>query len=322
MKFKVVSALLLLAALSASAQAPKKKRVAILNFDYGTVSSSVQAFFGTNVDIGQGIADLIVDRLVKDGTYSVIERKRLDAVLAEQNFSNSDRADATSAAKIGKVLGVDAIIVGSITKFGRDDRNIGVGGGGYGLGRFGVGSIGKKDAKAVVGITARMINIDTAEILASAQGNGESKRGGLSLGGGGGGWRGGGGGAVDLSRSNFGETILGEATYAACDQLAKELVESSGRIEAREVKIEGLVADVSGSEVIINIGKGMGLTVGTKLEVSRVTREVKDPATGKVLRKVTSPVGTLTITEVDEASAVGKFSGAGAAKVGDMVKTP
>jgi hypothetical protein len=34
---------------------------------------------------------------------------------------------------------------------------------------------------------------------------------------------------------------------------------------------------------------------------------------------VVDPVGTLKITEVDESSAVGKFSGAGQAKVGDMV---
>ena len=58
---------------------------------------------------------MLVDRLVNDGTYSVIERKALDKLIAEQNFSNSDRADPSSAAKIGKLLGVNAIIIGSIT---------------------------------------------------------------------------------------------------------------------------------------------------------------------------------------------------------------
>ena len=38
---------------------------------------------------------MIVDELVNDGGFRVIERKRLDAILAEQNFSNSDRADPT-----------------------------------------------------------------------------------------------------------------------------------------------------------------------------------------------------------------------------------
>jgi hypothetical protein len=48
-------------------------------------------------------------------------------------------------------------------------------------------------------------------------------------------------------------------------------------------------------------------------------REVKDPSTGRVIRSVVDAVGALTITEVDEASAVGKFRGAGPAKVGDTV---
>src|SRR3954463_798012 len=149
-----------------SAQA--KQRVAVLNFDYATVQSGIAAIFGSNQDIGKGIADLMVDKLVQDGTYSVIERKQLDKILAEQNFSNSDRADANSAAKIGKVLGVNAIIVGSITQFGRDDKKTDVGGGALGgvTGRFGLGGVRKTKSTAVVQITARMIDTNTAEILA------------------------------------------------------------------------------------------------------------------------------------------------------------
>src|SRR5687767_10632230 len=92
--------------------AARKTRVAVLDFDYATVHNNISAIFGSNVDVGQGVTDLLVTYLVKDGNYSVIERKTLDKILAEQNFSNSDRADSSSAARIGKLLGVDAIIVG------------------------------------------------------------------------------------------------------------------------------------------------------------------------------------------------------------------
>ncbi len=101
---RFTSLLLLLVLLASFASAQKKKRVAILDFDYGTVRTDVAAIFGSDQDVGKGIADMLVDRLVNDGTYSVIERKALDKILAEQNFSNSDRADPTSAAKIGKLL--------------------------------------------------------------------------------------------------------------------------------------------------------------------------------------------------------------------------
>jgi len=101
---------------TAAAPAPaatqgRKKRVAIMDFDYATVHGGVAALFGQDVDVGKGISDLLVTYLVKDGSYSVIERKALDKIMAEQNFSNSDRANPSSAAKIGKMLGVDAIIV-------------------------------------------------------------------------------------------------------------------------------------------------------------------------------------------------------------------
>ena len=96
-----------------------------------------------------------MDKLVSDGVYSVIERKQLDKIIAEQNFSNSDRADPTSAAKIARILGVDAIIIGSITQFGRDDKNTDVGGGALGnvTGRFGIGGVKKSKSTAVVQIT-------------------------------------------------------------------------------------------------------------------------------------------------------------------------
>ena len=131
---------------------------------------------GTNVDVGKGISDLLVRHLVQDGTYSVIERQAMDKILAEQNFSNSDRANPNSAAKIGKLLGVDAIIVGSITQFGNDNKNTNVGGGGGGWVRIGLGGFTHTKSKAVVVVDARIVDIDTAEILGVADGKGESSR--------------------------------------------------------------------------------------------------------------------------------------------------
>src|SRR5262249_57581543 len=145
---RVVCILFLRAMRCGAQRAPQKKLVAVLDFDYGTVRSYVTAIWGSAQDVGKGVADLLVQKLVQDGKYRVIERKQLDRILAEQHFSNSDRADPSTAAKIGKVLGVDAIIVGSITKFGRDDKNTTVGGGGYGLGRFALGRLPKPPSKA------------------------------------------------------------------------------------------------------------------------------------------------------------------------------
>ncbi len=306
-----------------TAQTPhaRKKRVAIFDFDYATVQSSSAAVFGTNVDIGRGIADLLVRDLVKDGTYSVIERKAMDKILGEQNFSNSDRANPNSAAKIGKILGVDAIIVGSITQFGNDTKNTNVGGGGGGWGGFGVGGFHQKKSKAVVVVDARLVNIDTAEIMGVATGKGESSRESTSLLGGGSNWHGFGGGAVDFGSSDFQQTIIGEAVNAAVTQMSGELVADNSKLEARTITVEGVVAAVDGGQVVLNVGSKAGLKVGDQLTVQRVTKEIKDPSTGAVIRRMTSPVGVIRLTDVDEISAVGTpVSGTGF-KVGDAVKT-
>ena len=299
-----------------------KKRVAVMNFDYGTVKTTVAQIFGSDQDVGKGISDLLVQKLVQDGKYSVIERNALDKILAEQNFSNSDRADSATAAKIGRILGIDCIIIGSITQFGRDDQHTNVGGGGYGLGRFGLGGVGTSKAKAVVGVSARMINTSTGEILVAVTGTGESTRSSTALLGGGGGWSGGGGGGLDMGSSNFSNTILGEAVHKAVDDTGAQLDASVDKIPTVKMEVNGLVADVSGSTLIINVGKKSGVHVGDKLIVSRQVRTVKDPATGKVIKSVEDKVGEATVTEADNDSATVTFSGSGPAKVGDVVKTP
>ena len=319
---KLTFTIFMMLALAVSLAAQPKKRIAVMNFEYGTVQGNVAAIFGTNQDIGKGITDLMVNTLVSDGVYSVIERQALDKVLAEQNFSNSDRADPNSAAKLARILGVDAIVIGSITQFGRDDKSTGVGGrafGGFGS-KLGIGSVGQKEAKAVVGITARMINTDTAEILASATGTGQSERSGLNLAGDGAGGGSGGGGYFDMSSKNFGATIIGEATNKAVVSVAKQLEAKASSLPARVVTLNGLVADASGDTLVLNIGSKVGVKKGDKLLVTRPTREIRDPGTGKVIRRIEDKLGEVEITEVDEQSSVGKYTGTQPAKVGDAVK--
>jgi len=311
--------------LIAGAPAQQKKRVAVMDFDYATVQSRVAELFGSNQDIGKGITDILVDKLVNDGAYSVIERKQLDKIIAEQNFSNSDRADPNSAAKIARILGVDAIIIGSITQFGRDDKSTTLGGGAASgaLGKFGLGGVKTSKSTAVCTVTARMIDTSTAEILASVQGHGEETRNGTGILGTGGSWGGAAGGALDMKSSNFANTILGMAVNKATTDVAHGLDQKAASLPTAPVmavKIEGVVADVSpDGTLIINVGSKGGVKVGDTLAINRKVRDVKDPTSGKVIRSVVDAVGTLKITEVDESSAVGKFTGAGPAKVGDTV---
>src|SRR6185436_11393094 len=134
-------------AVPSMAQGSKRVAVAVMDFDFGTIDN----WWG-QYDLGKGMADQVVDALVNDGSFRVIERKKLDTILAEQDFSRSDRADPSAGklSKVGKVLGIRYIISGSITKFSTEQKQ-------YGGRLKGVG-VGLGKAKTEVNLTARMID--------------------------------------------------------------------------------------------------------------------------------------------------------------------
>jgi curli biogenesis system outer membrane secretion channel CsgG len=199
---------------SVSAQAKAKRiTVAVMDFEYGTVDN----WWG-QYDIGKGMADQVVDALVEDGTYRVIERKKLDTILAEQDFAQSDRADPSAAklSKLGKVLGVKYIIAGSITKFSVEQK-------GGGLRVKGIG-LGKGGAKSEVKLTARLIDTTTGEVVISAKGEGVSNKGGsfsFSKGNTG----------VGMGSTEFRNSALGDAQEMACNEVVKGFVAKRDRIE-------------------------------------------------------------------------------------------
>ena len=123
-----------------------------------------------------------------------------------------------------------------------------------------------------------------------------------------------------MSSSNFRDTILGEATRDAVKQLTDQLIQQADRVKATAVVIEGMVADATAGTIIINVGTNDGVSVGMRLMVERVVREIKDPATGQPLRKITDQVGEIEVTEVDEVSAVASVVSGEGFEVGDMVK--
>jgi curli biogenesis system outer membrane secretion channel CsgG len=194
------------------AQKNTRPQIAVLDFDFGTVDN----WWG-QYDIGKGIADQLVDALVEDGSFRVIERKKLATILGEQDFAASGRADpsAQTMAKIGKVLGVKYILVGSITKFSTESR-------GSGLRVKGIGLGGKK-TKSEVRLTGRIIDMSTGEIMISGKGVGESSK----------------GGGFNFSKGGFGvgsnseewrASGIGDAQEASTADLIKQLVAKIDRL--------------------------------------------------------------------------------------------
>src|SRR5215471_3863168 len=181
MRVVVWATILALGAVSGWGQSPKK-RVAVFDFDNAAVQGGMKLpFFEMNPpNLGKAAADLLITKLVQGGNVSVIERDAIDKLLAEQNLTNSDRTDPTTAAKVGRILGVDAIIMGTITHYDFMDKT--TGGGGARFAGFGGSSMKTKhDIVAKVLISTRLVSPDTAEVLAVSEGAGEVDRKGVKI---------------------------------------------------------------------------------------------------------------------------------------------
>ena len=61
------------------------------------------------------ITSKLDELLINNRTYGVIERQRIGPTIVEQDIGSSGRIDPETAAKIGKITGVDAIISGNFT---------------------------------------------------------------------------------------------------------------------------------------------------------------------------------------------------------------
>ena len=165
----VVMALMLVASWPVSATAEEeaqnasKVRVAVMNFE----NNSSWHYWGDN--LGAAAADELVTQLFETGKFSLVERSHLDAVLAEQNLGQSGRVNPSQAADIGRLLGVQVILTGSITKFSIDTK-----GGGF-------RGFGAQYSEAESNLDIRLIDTNTAEILFAGDGEGKIRLGGLRI---------------------------------------------------------------------------------------------------------------------------------------------
>jgi curli biogenesis system outer membrane secretion channel CsgG len=294
----------------------QKKRVIVDEFDYSAVMTSVQAVFGTQQNIGKGIRAMLVKRMAEANKVVIVERAKVDNLMKEQDFNASNRVKQGSGARVGRISGADALLAGDIIIFGRDDKKRSVKGGGIIGGVIGGIAASKNEDKAVVSIAYRLVDSETSEVIATGEARGESSRKGNALGALGGAFgKGIAGVEVDMTSSNFAQTIIGEATQDCVNKLADILNQQTTNMKKAVREVEARVADVSGKTLVINAGGNDGVSVGDVFEIMRIVREVKDPVTKETLDVVTEKTGEMKIVSVRDKIATGDYAGS-AAQVG------
>ena len=86
----------------------KVTRVAITEFSYGEEFN----------DFTKGVQDILYTNLILQRGMTVVEREKLQQVLEEQKISFTGMIDLATAARIGKMLGVEAVVVGAVADMG------------------------------------------------------------------------------------------------------------------------------------------------------------------------------------------------------------
>jgi len=95
-------------------QANQRLKIGIGNFTY--LDSQMASQFAVY------LVDEIDAALVADKRFKVIARKELDEILREHKLQITDIIDPKTAVRIGKIEGVDAILVGNYGEWGKEVR--------------------------------------------------------------------------------------------------------------------------------------------------------------------------------------------------------
>ncbi len=287
MKKILLASALAVSSLVLSAFVVASPRVAVMDFDN-------RAGYG-DWRIGRGAADILTTELVKNTKFQMFERDRLNAVLSEQNLGTAGLVDPASAAKVGKLIGVQYIITGSVTEYGESSS---------GVGASGLFEAGKKGYFA--GVDVRLVDVNTGRILLAESGQGFKNSTNVRVMGIGGGER-------------FNEKHATEAMRLAIRDIADKIGKAD-LAGGPSGPVEILIADVDGRTITLNQGSGAGLAVGDVLNVKRQGRVIKDPSTGAVIRVTYENVGTIRLTEVAGSYAVGSVASGSGFSSGDKVE--
>ncbi|HDH97346.1 MAG TPA: hypothetical protein ENF73_06445, partial [Proteobacteria bacterium] len=261
-----------------------KKRVAVLEF-------ANKSRYGRN-KLGPAATDVLITELVKSGLFIVVERDRLNKLLEEQKLERTAGFDPATAARAGRLLGVNAVVIGAITEFGVKQE---------GVEAFGYK---KKVQTAECTVDIRVVETETGRVLYADSGHGiftyETKEF-MGMG----------------QKAGYNQVLADKALRAAISQFLNNVIAQISYIEW-----SGRIAKVSGNQIIVNAGQQTGLKIGDVLVVRGLGEEVIDPDTGLSLGREPGPVkGEIQVVEFfgEDASICKVVSGAGFA-VGDMVK--
>ncbi|WP_370590392.1 CsgG/HfaB family protein [Xylophilus sp. ASV27] len=243
-------------ALQPAAKALKRK-VAIGRFSNETRYGRTLQTDASLDPLGKQASDMLSSRLVSSQKFLVFERPDISKIQAEQ-----------AILKDGGLVGVDALLLGSVTEFGRSTS-----------GQSGFLSATKvQTARAKVEI--RLVDPKTGLAFFAATGTGEASTESGSVAGFG-------------SKADYDGSLNDRAIAAAISDVQNALI---SKLEERPWRTD--ILRVAGKQIFISGGTKQGLKVGDNLAILRQGETVKSAQTGFAITLPATPVGKARVVSL------------------------
>jgi curli biogenesis system outer membrane secretion channel CsgG len=216
-----------------------KRKVAIGRFTNETRYGKSFQVDANNDPLGKQASDMLSTRLVASQKFLVFERPDIDKVVAEQSISRT-----------GGLVGVDALVIGSVTEFGRSTT-----------GKSGFLSATKvQTAHAKVEI--RLVDVRTGYVFFTASGAGDATTESGEIAGFG-------------SKADYDASLNDRAIGAAISDVQSALV---SKLDERPWRTS--ILKVDGRQLFLSGGARQGLKTGDILPVLQQGDKVKSEQTG------------------------------------------
>lgn len=236
-----------------------KRKVAVARFTNSTRYGKSLLSDGESDPLADQAADMLSSRLVDSRQFIVFERNDLAAVAAENQLM---KLDVTA-----NLVGVDALIVGSVTEFGRAVE-----------GQSGFLSSTKRQ-KASATVEARLVDPRSGLVIFSASGKGEATTESGEVAGFG-------------SQAGYDARLNDAAISAAISDLTSELI---GKLSSRRWSTDILRMD--GTRIFISGGARQGLKPGDRLAVETRGETVRSAQTGLPITLPGERIATIEVND-------------------------
>jgi len=260
------------------------------------------------------VEDIVRQAMGNTNRFTMVERtSALSDVTGEQDLSTNGRVDKETSASMGSVKASEYVVKATIIDVDpeKEARDIQAVGGGIGGALVAIGSSGSSGKVAWVRLNVRIVNSQSGEIVQdiTVDGTDDGKNKSMS------GFL---GGLVAAGATEHSE-LRPELSIAMQVCANKVAYFASNKFE--DIPWQGAVANIAGSDIMINGGTNVGLKVGETLTLMSKGDPIYDPNDHALLGYKSSEIGTIRIV-----STQAKFSdceiqeGCAGAKMGDVVR--